>query len=325
MRRISYRALRLGLALMLSGCATVTAPPREVAALTSPAQQLAAQASATALPAVPRLKQKIAIGRFTNETTYGRGLFVDRAGDPLGKQASDMLASKLIEFRRFLVFERPDIGKIEQEQQILGAGRLIGVDTLVLGSVTQFGRSTTGQVGFFSSTKRQVARAKVDIRLVDVRTGLAFFSASGTGEATSELGQVDGFGSRAAYDGTLNDKAIGAAISDVMNTIVQKLAARPWRTDILKVQGNTVFIASGRHQGVAVGDTFAVMRPAGAVRSAQSGFMIDLPPTRIATIRVMQLFGQSETNEGAVAQVVSGTLPRGSVRGLFVTADEGRG
>lgn len=300
----------------------MTPAPREVASLAGPSRQRAAQTRRLELPRVPRLKQKIAIGRFTNETSYGRGLWVDSAGDPLGKQASDMLATKLIESGRFLVFERPDAGKIEHEQVILGSGRLIGVDTILLGSITEFGRTTTGEVGFLSSTKRQIARAKVDIRLVDVRTGLAFFSATGAGEAESESGQVDGFGSRAAYDGTLNDKAIDAAISDAMNSIVQTLATRPWRTDVLKVQGNQVYIAAGRHQGVAIGDAFAVMRPTGAVRSRQSGFMIDLPPTRIATIRVVQLFGQSETNEGAIAQVIAGAVPPVGADRLIVTASK---
>ena len=110
----------------------------------------------------------------------------------------------------FLVFERPDLGKIEQEQRLTGQSNLIGVDTLILGSVTEFGRSTTGEVGFLSATKRQTARAKVEIRLADARTGQVFFSAAGAGEALAESGEVAGFGSRAAYDGSLNDKAIGA-------------------------------------------------------------------------------------------------------------------
>ena len=126
------------------------------------------------------LKRKIAIGRFTNETRYGKTFLRDGDSDPLGKQASDMLANRLVSSKKFLVFERPDINKIKREQGVIKESNLIGVDALILGAVTEFGRSTTGKVGFLSATKKQTARAKVEIRMVDVRTGHVFFSASGS-------------------------------------------------------------------------------------------------------------------------------------------------
>jgi curli biogenesis system outer membrane secretion channel CsgG len=282
-----------------------------------PAQQRQAQAETLARTKSPRLKQKIAIGRFTNETRYGKSFYINTDGDPLGKQASDMLAARLVDSGSFLVFERPDLGRIQMEQSLSGQANLIGVDTLILGSVTEFGRSTTGEAGFLSATKRQTARAKVEIRLADVATGHVFFSASGAGEATTESGEVAGFGSRAAYDGSLNDKAIGAAISNVMNSLVTKLHERKWRADILKVQGSNVIISGGSRQGLKVGDELAIMQSGGSVRSAQTGFAIDLPPARVATVKVKQLFGESETNEGAITEIVSGALPA-KATGLFV-------
>ena len=100
---------------------------------------------------------------------------------------------------------------------------------MIIGSVTEFGRSVGGKTGFLSSTKVQIAKAKVDIRLVDVKTGHAYFSATGAGEASTESGEIAGFGSRADYDATLNDRAIAAAISDVIDRLVSRLADRPWR------------------------------------------------------------------------------------------------
>jgi curli biogenesis system outer membrane secretion channel CsgG len=317
---LSLRGLALILAgSALVGCATVASPPRQTDAAASPAEQRQAQAAILAAPQAKRLKQKIAIGRFSNETRYGRTFVRDDAGDPLGKQASDMLAARLVESGSFLVFERPDLNRLEQEQKILGEANLVGVDTLILGSITEFGRSTTGESGFLSSTKRQTARAKVEIRLADARTGQVFFSAAGSGEATNEAGEVAGFGSHAAYDATLNDKAIGAAVSEVMNSLVSKLSERPWRTDILKIQGATVYISGGARQGLKVGDVLAVMRAGETVKSAQTGFAIALPPAEIGTIRVVQLFGDSETTEGAMAEILSGQLAGAPPAGLFVT------
>ena len=40
------------------------------------------------------LKRKVAIARFSNETEYAKGAFYDKANDPVGKQAGDILATK---------------------------------------------------------------------------------------------------------------------------------------------------------------------------------------------------------------------------------------
>jgi curli biogenesis system outer membrane secretion channel CsgG len=286
-------------------------------------QQAAQAAQQAILPEVKRFKRKIAIGRFTNETRYGRSLLRDEDDDPLGKQALDILSNRLVSTGRFLVFERPDLGKIELEQGRAGEGSIVGVDALILGSITEFGRSMTGEKGFLSDTKKQLARAKVDIRLADVRTGQLFFATSGTGEATMESGAIAGFGSKARYDATLNDKALSAAISETVNQLVTNLEARPWRTDILKVEGDRVFISGGERQGLKVGDELVLMQEGDQIRSGQTGMIITLPGTPIGRIRIAALFGDNEANEGSVA-----TLTQGSLRGrdarstIYVTEPE---
>ena len=52
------------------------------------------------------LKRKVAIGRFTNETQYAKGLFYDRDNDPMRKQALDLLSAKLASSGKFLLLER---------------------------------------------------------------------------------------------------------------------------------------------------------------------------------------------------------------------------
>lgn len=298
----------VGMTALVGGCAVPDSTPKPVEPPVARAEAVAAQ-TAQFQPQAKVLKRKIAIGRFSNETRYGRTFLRDGDTDPLGKQASDMLAARLVESGGFLVFERPDLDKLKREQALSGAGELIGVDTLILGSVTEFGRSTTGQSGFFSGTKMQIAHAKVEIRLADPKTGHVFFSAAGQGEATTEAGSIMGFGSHADYDGTLNDKAIGAAVSDVMNRLVTKLGERPWRTDILKAEGARVFVSGGERQGLKVGDTLAVMREGEKLKSGQTGFTISLPATQVATLTVQSLFGTNETDEGAICAVTAGQLP----------------
>jgi curli biogenesis system outer membrane secretion channel CsgG len=304
-------------ALLLTACATPSQRPEAVESPVPQSTQVAAQQARQA-PAAPRYKRKVAIGRFSNETNYGRSLLNDAELDRIGKQASDMLASRLVKSGQFLVLERPDLTKVQREQALGGTAGLVGADTLIMGSVTEFGRSIGGKTGFLSSTKEQVAKAKVDVRLVDVKTGLAYFSATGAGEAATETGEVAGFGSRSEYDATLNDRAIAAAISDVINGLVSRLGERPWRTDILEVKGPQVFISGGRSQGLKPGDELAVLEFGETVKSAQSGFDVTLPPKPVASLRVVSTFGDSETNEGSVCELTSGAIDRAAIPRLFV-------
>lgn len=317
MRRILLVLVHLAL---VCSCATPARSSQAVEPPVSLEEQQRAQELAR-LPQKKKYKQKIVIGRFTNETTYGKTLLTDQNFDPIGKQASDMLATRLIQSGRFLVFERPDISKIEAEQAIGNQKDLISSDTIILGSVTEFGRVVTGKKGFLSDTKLQTAKAKVEIRLVDTKTGHAFFSTTGAGKAETESGDVMGFGNRASYDATLNDKVIAAAISDLINNLIISLESRPWKTDILQMQGNQLFISGGKSQGINVGDSLAVFKKASPVKSQQTGFMIDLPPEKVATIKVVSLFGDTDTNEGSVAEIIEGTVDANVIEQYIIRED----
>lgn len=316
MRRIIGAFLAMALAYPNGSVAGVPSPPAEVAAPVVQGQ------GATA-PSSPTLVRKVAVGRFTNSTRYGKALLIEGEDDPLAGQASDMLTARLVDSGQFMVFERSDLSILSREQAANGAAiaGLTGVDVLIIGSVTEFGRKTEGNQGFLNSKMRQTATATVEIRLVDVRTGQAFFSTSGSGSATVEVGEVMGFGSIAAYDSTLNDKAISAAISDLIGNVLQRLKQRPWFTDVLRVRGDQVFISGGPSQGLRVGDRFRVETMGEAVISGQTGLPIRLPGDYVGTIEVQSFFGDSPSTEGAVARLVSGRLPSGDLANLTVLED----
>ena len=164
--------------IFISGCATQTPPVLQKEAPQTIADQKAAQrASVSQAPVVPTLKRKIALGRITNETNYGHTLLRDVHDDPLGKQVTDLMSKALTESGAYLVFERPDITRLQAESRLTDTKlNLVGVDALIIGSLTEFGRKTLGEIGFVSSSKRQVAFAKVDVRVVDVNTGHVFFA-----------------------------------------------------------------------------------------------------------------------------------------------------
>lgn len=298
------------LVVVLSGCAIQTPPVAEKEAPQAlPVQKAAQQAVVARAPDQPTLKRKIALGRITNETNYGISLLRDKHDDPLGKQVTDLLSKALTESGAYLVFERPDITRLQAESKLTNTQlNLIGVDALIVGSLTEFGRKTLGESGFVSSSKRQVAFAKIDLRVVDASTGHVFFSTSGAGEASTETASTFGFGSRAGYDGTLNDAAIRQAVSDAVQRLATEMNARPWQTYILKMEGNQVFVGGGKSQGIKPGMQFSVQTQGEKVKSPQTGAEITLPGRQIAQIRVDAIFGDTELNEGSIASVVSGSI-----------------
>ena len=63
---------------------------------------------------------------------------------------------------------------------------------------------------------------------------------------------------------------------------------------------------------------FSVDSPGKVVKSAQTGFDITLPGTRVATLRVESTFGDGDMNQGAVATLASGSLQDLSIGQLVV-------
>lgn len=319
--RLLWLAMTIS-AVFFAGCA-VQAPP---VAVKEPPQTMAAQRNAqlaVASPAKPILKRKIALGRITNETSYGRSLLRDSAGDPLGKQVTDLLSKSLTESGAYLVFERPDISRLKDESALTGMKmNVIGVDVLIIGSLTEFGRKTIGQSGLLSSSKKQVAFAKVDLRVVDVNTGQVLFATSGVGESSTETESTLGFGSQASYDGTLNDSAIRLAVSETVNRLSNEMAGRPWQTFFLSAEQGRYFIAGGKSQGLRPGMLFSVQTAGEKIKSPQTGFDITLPGREIAQLRIDANFGDSEVTEGSVGSMVSGSIQGFKIEQLVIRVKE---
>lgn len=315
-------AVSVTAALAVSSCATVNSPVNVEEQNISKNEQIASQQQATAAHE-PVLKRKIAIGRFTNESQYGRSLLRDDFGDPLGKQLTDMMTKALTQSGQFIVLERPDLGRLIAENNFAGSSmQRVGADVLLMGSLTQFGRSTDGTSGFLSSTKRQKASATVDVRLVDVTNARVIASASGSGEATNESGSILGWGSEATYDGTLNEEAIGQAVSEVVSSIVSELADDPWKSYFLSLDLGQIAMSGGKLQGIRVGDEFVVKTEGRKVKSKQTGFMITLPGNEVARIRVIETFGSNEADEGSLCKVISGSLDGYNIDQLVIFEDQ---
>lgn len=277
------------LALMLT-CAGSTFAQRKTEVVETPAAQIENDAMV--------LKRKVAIGRFSNETQYAKGIFYDKENDPMGKQALDILSAKLASSGKFLLLERSDLSTLLAEcQQGGNVASTVGADYMIIGSITEFGRKNTGKNGVFSSQKTQTVEAAVAIRLVDVATGLIIYSDEAKGSAELTTKTTMGVGGQASYDATLSDKAISEAIGQLVENIINKCTNTPWKTYFLSCDNDGVLIAGGKSQGIKEGMTFAVKTKGKKVKNPQTGIMITLPGKTVGKATVVSIGGDTPETE----------------------------
>lgn len=250
------------------------------------------------------LKRKVAIGRFSNETQYAKGIFYDKENDPMGKQALDILSAKLAASNKFLLLERNDLNSLMEEcQKGENTAATLGADYMIIGSITEFGRKNTGKNRVFSSEKTQTVEAAVAIRLVDVSTGLIIYSdeAKGTAEITTKTKM--GIGGQASYDATLSDKAISEAIGQLVENIINKCTNSPWKTYFISYDKDAILIAGGSSQGIKPGMTFSIMSKGKKVKNPQTGIMITLPGKKVGVATVLQSGGDTPETEYSFVEV----------------------
>ncbi len=310
----NYLLILVVLLFALSGCVTVSPSVVKVEAPSAVQPQIQPEKTE------PILKRKVAIARFGNEAQYSKSsLFGVNTNYNAEKQATDVLSAKLAQTGKFILLERNDINLVEAEAKKYNLSSYnIGADYLIVGSITEFGRQSMSDTGVFSRSKKQTAYAKVSVRLIKVATGEVVFAQEGSGESSSEAGTSFGLGKHVGYDSTLNDKAVSAAISSVVDGILQNLLNTPWRSYVLSADQNGIMIAGGERQGVKIGDVFSIFIQGEKVKNPQTGMLIELPGKRIADIQIISQFGSSYTDEGSVGVLVDGSIGNKNIGELYV-------
>jgi curli biogenesis system outer membrane secretion channel CsgG len=305
--------------VLCAACATITTEK----SVSSPTA--GADISPSSAQSGRTLKRKVIIARFSNETTYGKSVLLGDRSNRVARQASDMLATRLTQSGKFLLFERTNADPILKalDNQSLG-GMGLPADFLIVGSLSEFGRKETSDTGVFSRTKKQTTVARVNVRLIDVKTSRVLFADEGAGKAESETGTTLGVGSKAGYDSSLNDAAISAAVSKLVNNLMEKLLDQPWRSYLLANEGGTVTIGGGKAQGLQVGDKFDVIKRGRTVKNPQTSAITELPGTRVATLEVTALFGDTPENELSQCKVVDGSLAAGAKLADYVIEESKR-
>ncbi len=206
-------------------------------------------------------KLRVGIVDFVNKTSYGAGR--------LGTSASDILTTELFKTGAFILVERAQLQQVLGEQALgqtgavnpetaAQAGKLMGLNAIVTGSISQFGISTGGTDLGVWKQKVQTAKCVVDVRVADANTGQLLFADSGKGEFEKKAQEVLGLGQRAGYDETLGQEALRSAITKFMDNLLQQLQSVEWSGRVAEVSGSDIYINVGRDVGLKAGDVLVV-------------------------------------------------------------------
>jgi len=248
-------------------------------------------------------KLRIAVVDFedkTNQTFYYGG----RSKHP-GEGVADMLTTALFKTGRYDVIERDRLGDLLAEQDLgttgivtpesaAEVGKVLGVDALVFGVVTEFGykeRDTggaTNRLGIgVSSTTAVIA---VDVRIVNSSTGQLLAaenvrkeeSKRGLSLRTAELN----FNTQSDFDDSLVGEVSRDAVEAIVDLMDQNAGNIQWSATVITYSNGSVFINAGANGGVEVGDTFVVMRGGEALIDPDTGLNLGSVEQEVGRIEV---------------------------------------
>lgn len=214
--------------LTILGCLSLTACSTTETSKTIQAPQVT---SATAAVRYSGMKKPVSIGKFDNRSNYMRGIFSDNV-DRLGGQAKTILETHLQQTGYFSVLNRDNLSELQQEAGFAKSNQAIkGARFVLTGDVSEFGRKEVGDhqlFGILGRGKTQIAYAKVNLNVVDVKTAEIIHSVQGAGEYALSEREILGFGSSASYDSTLNGKVLDLAVRKEVNNLVLDIQTGKW-------------------------------------------------------------------------------------------------
>ena len=296
---------------------------------------------AQAAPA-PVRKKRVAIFDFDYATVHGSIAAIFGQDVDVGKGISDLLVKYLVKDGSYSVIERKAMDKILAEQNFSNSdranpnsaakmGKLLGVDAIIVGSITQFGNDTknTGVggaggglggfgLGGFKHSKSKAIVA-LDARIVDIDTAEILAVAEGKGESSREStslvgggGNWHGFGAGGVdfgssdFQNTIIGEAVKAAVEQMSTGVIagkEKLVTRTIVVEglVAAVDGGQVILNVGAKAGVKVGDQLSVERVSKEIKDPATGKVLRRMSTSIGIVKVTDVDDVS-----SVCSVVSG-------------------
>jgi curli biogenesis system outer membrane secretion channel CsgG len=272
-------------------------------------------------------KKRVAILDFDYGTVHSSVAALFGSDIDVGKGITDLLVKYLVKDGTYSVIERKALDKIMAEQNFSNSdranptsaaklGRLLGVDAIIVGSITQFGGETKntsvggvggglGKIGLGGfGQKKNKAIVAIDARIVDIDTaeilGVADGKAESSRESTSLLGGGGGwsgfggghvdFGS-SNFQETIIGEAVTKATEQLSTGLIAdngKLQARIINVEglVAAVEGAQIVLNVGSKVGLKAGQQMAVERVTKEIKDPSTGKVIRRMSSQIGTIEI---------------------------------------
>ncbi len=171
-------------------------------------------------------RKKVAVADFEDKSQYGKY--------QLGRAGADHLALYLVKSQQFDVFSRQQLAKVLDEQKLgqsgivdaataQRVGKIIGVDYVVYGVVSNYGFRQEAVNAIVVQKKRQIAESEVIVQIIHVETGRIVLAQDGRGLAQRETGGSMGLGGSMSFDQTLAGDSLKAAFAEMMDRLVESM------------------------------------------------------------------------------------------------------
>ncbi len=303
------------------------------------AQQPAPAAAPAAAPQPQGPKKRVAVMSFEYGTVMNSVQAIFGTNQDVGRGISDLLVMKLVNDGKYSVIERAALEKVLGEQNFSNSnradsstaakiGKVLGVDMIIIGSITQFGRddkkTTVGGGGFglgkfgLGGVQSRNAKAVVAVtaRMIDTSTAEILAVAEGAGESarggTSLVGAGGGGGAGGAGGGgafdmsssnfgaTILGEAVHKAVDSLGQQLDDKAGAMPTHKIeisglVADVAGNSLVLNVGSKSGVKVGDVLQISRVVRTVKDPATGKVIKSITNKIGDGKVTEVDENSAT------------------------------
>jgi curli biogenesis system outer membrane secretion channel CsgG len=250
---------------------------------------------------------RVAVMDFENRSQHG--------GWRLGSGAADVLTTELVKTGKFDMFEREKLSAVLKEQK-LGAsglvdqataariGKIIGVNYIITGAVTEYGQSRSGGGGGGVQVGKVGYHSAVDIRMVDSTTGRIVFADTASDSSSSLSIKAFGFGGGESF----NEKRATEAMRGAIKQVAAKIEATPLKASespkpigkavVADVDGDIITLNKGENAGLKSGQTVTLWRQGRVIKDPSTGKILKIKYKTVGKIKLTDV--EQTYSEGSV-------------------------
>src|SRR5277367_3877466 len=275
-------------------------------------------------------KKRVAVFDFDYATVKTNSAALFGSDVDIGKGISDLLVKYLVKDGTYSVIERKALDKILAEQNFSNSdranpnsaarlGKLLGVDAIIVGSITQFGNDNKNTkvggggggfggygIGGFSHSKSK-AIVTLDARLVDIDTAEILGVAEGHGESSREStsmtgggGNWHGFGAGNAdfgssdFQETILGEAVKASVEQMSAGLIADATKLSARTIVVSglvaaVDGGQIVLNVGSKSGLKLGDQLSIERITKTIKDPATGQVLRQMTSPVGVVKVTDI------------------------------------